>query len=42
MRKVPKIYGQNVSAKCVDAVEEVLGRGEEVFRSEDERLKVNS
>jgi len=40
MRKVPKIYGENVSAKCVDAVESVLNAGEEVFRSEDERLKI--
>ena len=40
MRKVPKIYGENVSARCVDAVETVLNSGEEVFRSEDERLKL--
>ncbi|MFH1670497.1 MAG: UDP-N-acetylglucosamine 2-epimerase, partial [Patescibacteria group bacterium] len=38
MRKAPKIYGENVSAKCIDAVEAVLKEGE-VFRSEGERLK---
>lgn len=45
MRKRPMLYGQNdsggvsasVSARCVDAVEEVLEKGE-VFRSEEERL----
>jgi hypothetical protein len=40
MRKVPKIYGENVSAKCVDAVESVLNAGGEVFRDEGERLKM--
>jgi UDP-N-acetylglucosamine 2-epimerase (non-hydrolysing) len=42
MRKVPKIYGEKVSAKCVDAVEEVLGSGEEVFRDEGERLRIDN
>jgi len=42
MRDVPKIYGENVSAECVDAVEEVLGRGEEVFRSEGKRLRIDN
>lgn len=37
MRSVPKIYGKDVSAKCIDAVESVLEKGE-VFRTEEERL----
>lgn len=37
MKNAPKIYGKNVSAKCVDAVEEVLKKGT-VFRAEEERL----
>jgi UDP-N-acetylglucosamine 2-epimerase (non-hydrolysing) len=37
MRKAPKIYGKNVSAKCIDAVEKVLASGE-VFRDEEGRL----
>lgn len=37
MKKAPKLYGQNVSAKCIDAVESVLKNGE-VFRSDEERL----
>lgn len=37
MRSRAKIYGENVSARCVDAVEEVLAKGE-VFRTEEERL----
>ncbi len=37
MRKAPKIYGRNVSKKCIDAVEAVLKKGE-VFRTEDQRL----
>ncbi len=37
MRNAPKIYGENVSARCIDAVEEVLKKGE-VFRTEEERL----
>lgn len=37
MRKAPKLYGKNVSAKCVDAIETVLEKGT-VFRSEEERL----
>ena len=39
MKKVPKIYGKDVSKKCIDAVEKVLASGE-VFRSEEERLKM--
>lgn len=39
MRDAPKLYGQNVSAKCIDAVEGVIGKGE-VFRSEEERLRI--
>ncbi len=39
MRNAPKIYGENVSAKCIDVVEKVLAQGE-VFRSEGERLKM--
>jgi UDP-N-acetylglucosamine 2-epimerase (non-hydrolysing) len=37
MRKAPKLYGSDVSAKCIDAVERVLKTGE-VFRTEEERL----
>jgi UDP-N-acetylglucosamine 2-epimerase (non-hydrolysing) len=37
MRKVPKIYGKNVSAACIDAVEQVLAKGN-VTRTEEERL----
>ncbi|TSC98833.1 MAG: putative UDP-N-acetylglucosamine 2-epimerase, partial [Candidatus Peregrinibacteria bacterium Greene1014_49] len=37
MRSAPKLYGENVSAKCIDAVEHVLAKGE-VFRTEEERL----
>ncbi len=37
MRDAPKIYGNNVSAKCIDAVESVLAKGE-IFRTEEERL----
>jgi UDP-N-acetylglucosamine 2-epimerase (non-hydrolysing) len=39
MRNVPKIYGKNVSKKCIDAVEKVLAEGE-VFRTEEERLRL--
>jgi UDP-N-acetylglucosamine 2-epimerase (non-hydrolysing) len=38
MRKAPKLYGKNVSAACIDAVENVLKKGE-VFRTEEERLR---
>lgn len=38
MPKAQKLYGTDVSAKSIDAVEEILGRGEEVFRSDEERL----
>jgi UDP-N-acetylglucosamine 2-epimerase (non-hydrolysing) len=38
MRSVPKLYGENVSSRCIDAVEAVLKSGEEVFRSDEERL----
>jgi len=37
MRKAPKIYGKNVSAKCIESVEKVLAKGE-VFRDEEKRL----
>jgi UDP-N-acetylglucosamine 2-epimerase (non-hydrolysing) len=37
MRSAPKIYGSNVSAQCVDAVEKVLASGD-VFRAEEARL----
>lgn len=40
MKKAPKIYGENVSAKCIDAVEEVLAGGE-VFRTEEQRLGIS-
>lgn len=39
MRNAPKIYGEGVSAKCIDAVEAVLKEGE-VSRSEEGRLRV--
>jgi UDP-N-acetylglucosamine 2-epimerase (non-hydrolysing) len=39
MRKAPKLYGENVSAKCIDAVEAVLAKGE-VFRTEEQRLNI--
>jgi UDP-N-acetylglucosamine 2-epimerase (non-hydrolysing) len=39
MRKAQKLYGKDVSKKSIDAVEEVLAGGE-VFRSDEERLKV--
>ncbi len=38
MRKVKNIYGENVSAKSIDAVLNVLKKGEKIFRSEPERL----
>lgn len=37
MRKASKLYGNNVSVACIDAVENVLKKGN-VFRSEEERL----
>jgi len=40
MRSAPKIYGENVSVACIDAVEEVLAGGE-VFRTEEERLGIS-
>jgi UDP-N-acetylglucosamine 2-epimerase (non-hydrolysing) len=39
MKNAPKIYGENVSAKCIDAVEKVLDGGE-VFRVEEERIGI--
>ncbi len=39
MRNAPKLYGENVSARCIDAVEKVLASGE-VFRTEEERLRL--
>ncbi len=40
MRKAPQLYGKNVSAACIDAVESVLQSGA-IFRPEDERLKAS-
>ena len=40
MKKAPKIYGKDVSKKCIDAVEKVLKAGE-VFRNEEERLRLH-
>ncbi len=37
MKSAPKLYGKNVSATCVDAVEKVLKTGS-VFRTDEERL----
>jgi UDP-N-acetylglucosamine 2-epimerase (non-hydrolysing) len=39
MRSAPKIYGSNVSTKCIDAVEKVLKDGD-IFRTEEQRLKM--
>ena len=39
MRDAEDIYGSNVSAKCIDAVESVLKTGE-VFRPEQDRLQM--
>lgn len=41
MRQAPKIYGKNVSSKCIDAVEAVLKKGD-IFRSDEERLGFDS
>ena len=39
MRNVPKLYGENVSSKCIDAVERVLELGKQkVFRTDKEWL----
>ncbi len=37
MKNAPQLYGENVSSRCIDAVEDVLKKGE-LFRSEEERL----
>ncbi len=37
MRGAAKLYGKDVSARCIDAVEAVLAKGD-AFRSEEERL----
>ncbi len=37
MRSAPKIYGENVSTKCVDVLEKVLACGS-ISRAEEERL----
>ena len=39
MKTRDTLYGENVSSKCIDAVESVLSKGE-VFRSEEERVVV--
>ena len=39
LRSVPKLYGENVSAKSIDFVEQVLKHGN-VFRTEEERLGI--
>jgi UDP-N-acetylglucosamine 2-epimerase (non-hydrolysing) len=39
MRRAPKLYGENVSAKCIDAVEQVLAKSD-IFRTEEERLQL--
>ena len=41
MHKVKNIYGENVSQKSVDVVLGVLGKGQEVFRTEEGRLGLN-
>lgn len=40
MKNVPKLYGSDVSAKSIDAVESVLSSGE-VFRDEERRLRLS-
>lgn len=37
MKKAPKIYGKNVSKKCIDVIEKVLKEGDP-FRTEEGRL----
>lgn len=37
MRGAPKLYGRDVSARCIDAVDAAL-RGGEIFRAEEARL----
>jgi UDP-N-acetylglucosamine 2-epimerase (non-hydrolysing) len=37
MRATPQLYSKNVSAQCINAVEDVLKKGE-IFRNEEERL----
>jgi UDP-N-acetylglucosamine 2-epimerase (non-hydrolysing) len=39
MKSAPKIYGKDVSKKCIDTVEDVLKNGE-VFRDEEARLHI--
>src|SRR3989338_9135876 len=39
MRKAKKMYGKDVSKKCIDAVEKVLKEGDP-FRTEDQRLRM--
>lgn len=39
MRRAPKLYGHNVSAQCIDAVDRVLASGD-VFRTEEDRLGI--
>ncbi|MEQ1849253.1 MAG: UDP-N-acetylglucosamine 2-epimerase [Candidatus Peribacteraceae bacterium] len=41
MKKAPKLYGKNVSAQCIDAVEQVIKNGS-VFQAEEERLEMNN
>ncbi|MFA6039830.1 MAG: UDP-N-acetylglucosamine 2-epimerase [Candidatus Peribacteraceae bacterium] len=41
MRKAPKLYGENVSKRCIDVVDKILKK-EEVFRDEEGRLGVNA
>jgi len=38
LKNAQKIYGENVSEKCVDRVLEVLNTGESVLRTEEERI----
>ena len=39
MREAPKLYGEQVSARCIDAVEQVLASSD-IFRSEEVRLQL--
>lgn len=38
MKKAPKLYGQQVSKQCIDAVEQVLALDDDIRRSEERRI----
>jgi hypothetical protein len=41
MRTVKNIYGEHVSKKSIDAILGILGKGQEVFRTEEGRLGIS-